>query len=347
MFANQVEPFVMVVDSRNSALDLVARQRSKILDIEICYATDFMSPDFLLDYLLASKKTRILFAWRGALREALEVSSSINRYKALLEVKTVHMLIPDLLGTNPKFLASEARLVNVTHGYWVTSNELRRIYSLLFPQKIPTGVLHDIPDTTLILRIRDMKLGRSGIIWVGNSLWGSNYGYVDHKGYEEVVKPLLGRKIPFTPFRIRDSSIGRVPNAQVLHEIAESEILIQASLHEGTGLPLLEALGVGTVPITSDVGIASEVLTGELKHLIVERSADSFEQKIRELDASTHQLSILCFSAFDFYVEKACRETIRWDRHETTFDESGENFLVAAKIRLIWIYRFLRSMRNR
>jgi hypothetical protein len=344
---NRIEPFVMVVDSRNSALDLVARERSKMLDIEICYATDFVSPNVLLDYLLASDKTRILFAWRGALREALEVRSSAKRYKELLEVKTVHMLVPDLLGTNPEFLTSEARLVNITHGYWVTSNELRRIYALLFPQKIPTGVLHDIPDTTLILRIRDMKLRRSGIIWVGNSRWGSNYGYVDHKGYEEVVKPLLRKNIPLTPFRIRDSSVGRAPNAQVLVEIAESEILIQASLHEGTGLPLLEALGVGTVPITSDVGIANEVLTGELKHLIVERSADSFEQKIRELGASAHHLSNLCFSAYDFYVENARREIINWDRRETTFDEYERNFLVAAKMRLIWIYRFLRSKRNR
>jgi glycosyltransferase involved in cell wall biosynthesis len=257
------------------------------------------------------------------------------------------MLVPDLLGTNPEFLTSEARLVNITHGYWVTSNELLRIYMLLFPQKIPTGVLHDIPDVTLILRIRDMKLRRSGIIWVGNSRWGSNYGYMDHKGYEEVVKPLLGRNIPLTPFRIRDSSKGRTPNEQVLREIAESEILIQASLHEGTGLPLLEALGVGTVPITSDVGIANEVLTGELKHLIIERSADSFEQKIRELGASAHHLSNLCFSAFDFYIEKASRETIKWDRRETRFDKYRSNFLVAAKIRLIWIYRFLLSKRNR
>jgi hypothetical protein len=257
------------------------------------------------------------------------------------------MLVPDLLGTSPEFLTSEARLVNVTHGYWVTSNELQRIYTLLFPQKIPTGVLHDIPDITSILRIRDMDLRRSGIIWVGNSRWGSNYGYVDHKGYEEVVKPLFRKNIPLTPVRIRDSSTGKVPNAHVLLEIAESEILIQASLHEGTGLPLLEALGVGTVPITSDVGIANEVLTGELKQLIVERSADSFEQKIRELGASTNHLSKLCLSAFDSYVEKARRETIKWDHRETTFDKDERNILVSAKIRLIWIYRFLRLKRNR
>jgi glycosyltransferase involved in cell wall biosynthesis len=192
-----------------------------------------------------------------------------------------------------------------------------------------------------------MKLGRSGLIWVGNSLWGSNYGYVDHKGFAEIVQPLLKRNLPFIPFRIRDSSTNRAPNEKVLREIAKSEILIQTSAHEGTGLPLLEALGVGTVPITSDVGIASEVLTGELKHLIVERSTDSFERKILELGASTEQLSNLCISAFDFYIEKVSGETIKWDRRDPTFDESEGNFFLAAKVRFIWIYRFLRSKRNR
>ena len=94
------ETFVIVVDNRTSALALVASQRSKMLASEICYASDFKSPNSLLDYLLASDKTRILFAWRGAIREALAIKSSTRRYKLLLDSKTVHMLVPDLLGTN-------------------------------------------------------------------------------------------------------------------------------------------------------------------------------------------------------------------------------------------------------
>jgi hypothetical protein len=343
----QVEPFVIVVDNRNSALSLVAAQRSKIASSEICYASDFKNPNSLLNYLLASDRTRILFAWRGALREALEIASSTRRYRQLLDAKTIHMLVPDLLGANPEFLTSEARLVSITHGYWVTSNELLRIYTLLFPLRIPTGVLHDMPDVTLIRRTREMNLKRCGIIWVGNSHWGSNYGYVDHKGFAEVVRPLLKRNLPFTPFRIRDSSVSRASNEQVLREIAESEILIQASAHEGTGLPLLEALGVGTIPITSDVGIAREVLTGELEHLIVERSSDSFEQKIRELGTSSDQMSNLCISSFDFYIEKVSNETINWDQRETTLDEFKTNFLVAVKVNLVWLYRYYRSRSNR
>lgn len=341
------ETFVIVVDNRNSALALVASQRSKMLASEICYASDFKSPNSLLDYLLASDKTRILFAWRGAIREALAIKSSTRRYKLLLDSKTVHMLVPDLLGTNQEFLTSEGMLVNLTHGYWVTSFELKGIYARLFPSRIPSGILHDMPDISLILRIREMKLRRSGIIWVGNSRWGSNYGYVDHKGYVEVVQPLLTRKLPFKPFRVRDSSVNRISNDQVVREIAESEVLIQTSAHEGTGLPLLEALGVGTIPITSDVGIAREVLTGRLEHLIIDRSANSFELKIREIGTSTPELANLCISAFDVFAEKISGETVEWNRREIQFGTISGDFLTASKMRLVWLYRYYRSKRSR
>jgi glycosyltransferase involved in cell wall biosynthesis len=192
-----------------------------------------------------------------------------------------------------------------------------------------------------------MKLKRSGIIWVGNSRWGSNYGYVDHKGYTEVVQPLLKRRLPLDPFRIRDSFIRRIPNDQVLREIAESEILIQASAHEGTGLPLLEALGVGTIPITSDVGIAREVLTGYLEHLIVERNVNSFEHKIKEISTQSIELSDLCISAFDSFTEKIGAETIEWDRREINFSALDEKFSFAWRMRLIWLRRFYRSRWNR
>jgi hypothetical protein len=338
-----IEPFIIVVDNRHSALALVAKQRSKILPSEVCYASDFRSPTSLLNYLQASDKKKILFAWRGALRESLLDPNSIRKYKKLIVSKTVHMLVPDLLGTKPEYSISETLMVNVTHGYWVTSQELKAVYTRLYPLRVPSGVLHDIPDISSILKIREMKLNRSGIVWVGNSQWGSNHGYVDHKGYAEVVQRLSRSDLPFNPFKIRDSSINRIPNGKVLLEIAESEILIQASAHEGTGLPLLEALGVGTIPITTDVGIAREVLTGQLEQLIVERSASSFERKIRELGESVSDLSQLCITTFDLFMEKIEVEAIDWHVREVTFDNLDRESFASFRIKLIWLYRFYRA----
>jgi glycosyltransferase involved in cell wall biosynthesis len=345
--SRKLESFVMVVDNRNSALALVAKQRSQIFDSEICYASDFVSPNALLNFLLASEKPKILFAWRGALRETLVSARSTKRYNKLLELKTVHMLVPDLLGIDPKYLISEARLVNMTHGYWVTSQELRALYTKHFPSRIPSGVLHDIPDISLILEIRKTKLSRSGIIWVGNTQWGTNHGYFDHKGYVKIVQPLSKMRLPFSPFRIRDSHTNRTPNDQLLHEIAESEILIQASTHEGTGLPLLEALGVGTVPITTDVGIAREVLEGKLEQLITERDVESFKRGIERVETDLRELSFLCSSAFDKFIDRIRGEVIEWDRRGIEVNTSDENFLFVWKIRLIWLYRFFQMRRMR
>jgi glycosyltransferase involved in cell wall biosynthesis len=133
----------------------------------------------------------------------------------------------------------------------------------------------------------------------------------------------------------------------VLREIAESEILIQASAHEGTGLPLLEAMGVGTIPITSDVGIAREVLIDGLQHLIVKRNANDFEQKIIDLAASRDGLSNLCISTFDLFIKKVSGETIEWERRKTDFGKLEEKDVIPLKMRLIWLYRFYRSRWNR
>jgi glycosyltransferase involved in cell wall biosynthesis len=140
--------------------------------------------------------------------------------------------------------------------------------------------------------------------------------------------------------------VNRTPNELVLQKIAESEILIQASVHEGTGLPLLEAIGVGTIPITSDVGIASEVLTGDLEHLIVDRKEESFEFKIRQVLDSTSDLSSLCISAFDEFIKKIAGEKITWERRETHLAQVKVHLVNAFKVRFIWIYRYFRSKKG-
>jgi glycosyltransferase involved in cell wall biosynthesis len=196
------------------------------------------------------------------------------------------------------------------------------------------------------MKIRALNLSRDGIIWVGNSKWGSNYGFVDHKGFCEIVKPLKKEFTSICPFWLIDSSTTRTPNEEVLGKIAESEILIQASAHEGTGLPLLEAMGVGTIPITTDVGIAREILVGDLEHLIVERDKESFEIAISQVREAFLDLSNLCMSVFDAFIEKIAGERITWERRETRLTHVRGHSHSALKIRIIWIYRYFRSKQD-
>lgn len=341
-----MDKFIIIVDNHKSALATVAQQRQKFHDSEIVYASDFQSPTKLLNYIndLACKK--IVFAWRGALREALMSSTSTSIYKNMLASKTVHLLIPDLVGLQPQNQKSELSLINSAHGYWVTSEELLHGYKKLFPEKIPLGIYHDLPDIEMIMKIRNQNLKDGKVIWVGNSKWGSNFGFVDHKGFNEIVKPLSRRLSIGEKFRIVDSANTRIKNSEVLDAISRSCFLIQTSVHEGTGLPLLEALGVGTVPITSKVGIAQEVLTGKLTNLIVERNVESFYLKLQELEKAGEDLSKSCCDAFDKYISKVQNEKLKWERGDIVFASDRSRLIDAFKLRFKWLIRHLRESRS-
>ena len=153
-----MDKFIIIVDNHKSALATVARQRQKFHDSEIVYASDFHSPTKLLNYINDSACSKIIFAWRGALREALMSCSSTSIYRNILASKTVHLLIPDLVGLQPQNQESELRLINSAHGYWVTSKELLHEYRKLFPSNLPLGVYHDLPDIEKIMKIRNQNL---------------------------------------------------------------------------------------------------------------------------------------------------------------------------------------------
>ena len=341
-----MDKFIIVVDNHSSALATVARQRQKLNDSEIVYASDFRSPSSLLKFIDDSTNERVIFAWRGALREALMLDKSTRIYKDILLSKTVHLLIPDLVGLQPQNHKSELRLINSTHGYWVTSNELFQEYRQLFPANLPLGVYHDLPDIETILRIRNQNTKDREIVWVGNSKWGSNYGFIDHKGFNEIVLPLALRLNIGEKFRIIDSAESRMKNAEVLEAISRSYFLIQTSVHEGTGLPLLEALGVGTLPITTKVGIAQEVLTGEFTNLIVARDVESFHRKLRALGTPGQDLSKACCDLFDNYIAKVLDEKLIWERGAIAMDTNPFNLIDAMKIRFKWFIRYLRESRG-
>jgi hypothetical protein len=338
-----MDKFIIVVDNANSALATVAKQRQRFHECEVVFACDFDSPIKLLEYIIQSPPIRVLFAWRGALREAIMCKKSQELYFQLSESKTVHLLIPDLLGLHPLNQISEYQLLKTVHGYWVTSFELFHKYSEVFPSRVPLGVLHDLPNVEEILKVREMTLEQTGIVWVGNSKWGSNFGFVDHKGFSEIVKPLSRMFTRDFPFRIIDSASSRLKNLSVLMEIRKSRILIQTSENEGTGLPVLEALGVGTVPVTTKVGIAEEILSGEFSSLIVSKSVSDFYSKIMELGEPSEDFSRSCISLFDAYVFRVASEQIEWTRGAVEFTNDTYSWFVRAETRLKWLIRFFRE----
>jgi glycosyltransferase involved in cell wall biosynthesis len=200
--------------------------------------------------------------------------------------------------------------LNYADYYLVTSRELFYEYKTVFPESPPRGLYRDFPDVALIQEFRSMQKSEKPIdvIWVGNSRWGIHHGIEDHKGLHEIVIPLENRFEGSLKFEYIDSAKLRIPHRNVLELIQASRILIQTSKSEGTGLPLLEAAGLGTIVLTTKVGISEDFLNGNLREFIVLRDVESFHSAITHVIDNTAELGMQLMSRFDEYVEE-----IRYD----------------------------------
>ena len=217
---------------------------------------------------------------------------SRKAYNALRKLDTKPLfgvLIADYLGRNPLFRSKEILLLNAVDFYFVTCKDLAETYADDSYKAIYSGLLYDFPNiekTRVSIESENLAKGISKIVWIGNSKWGKRQGYTDHKGFEFVVRPLfdlLKENYPNIELKVFDSAFHRHSNSEILKELGPSTILIQSSNSEGTGLPLLEALAMGSTPITTRVGIANEILGGKYESLIVERDFHDFFTKCEEI----------------------------------------------------------------
>jgi len=337
---------VMVVDSPQSALATVAKERSRTMKCDVVFATDFNSPSALIRFLIHEEYKQVLFNWRGLLKEGSKTFFFRKEYSKLITQASVHALIPDYLGLNPRFISEEELLLNSVHGYWVTCKDLETKYYEQFPYKIPNGVLHDLPDVEEIRELRGISLTSEGIIWVGNSKWGERYGYKDLKGFQDIVTPLkqkIGSNRPNLKFKVFDSALKRVDNKRILREIAESRVLVQASESEGTGLPILEALGLGVIPVTTNVGVAPELLINDFAQFMVHRNPIAFYAGVTAALSVKKDFSQTCAKIFDNYIDEVEAENIQWVRSEIQLHWENPKPLDSIRICLIWLIRMRRA----
>jgi glycosyltransferase involved in cell wall biosynthesis len=344
-----IKDFLIISDSKNSAISTSSRQWKKILGGEIVYCTDFYSPIQLLKAVGKKKPNTILFAWRGALSEILKDSNSTNYFNQNLSSSRVLFSVPDHMGL--KFRSREIELLNFADGATVVSEKLFVEYSKMCRGETPILVLRDLPDLDLIKKTnQSIDLKKNQVIWVGNSRWGEKLGYFDHKGYKRFIKPIFLRLKKIDPGLetvVIDRGKNFIPLDQTLEEIRLSKFLFQFSDSEGTGMPIIEACGLGTIPITTDVGIAREILSGGLENLIV-KNTDEALKRFSEL--KNQEMKEALMNSYNDYVEacKASINSIKFDRlsiratrrHNYVIES---NLKMSFKVRLRWIYRYLRN----
>ena len=343
---------IIVADIEHSALSISALSRSSFEDATVIHAIDFLTPKSLLNELIARKPRIVLFSWRQALIDMLNFCSP-EELKSLRKETTLAVLIPDHLGVSTKLRNEESNLLKYVDYYMVTSAILFELYSNLTDTPKPIAILHDIPNINLIRLVRadNQKMKTSQATWVGNSKWGINQGFTDHKGFTTVIQPLMRHfesHLGCTKIQVIDSAMGGKSNIDVLRTIRNSSFLLQCSTSEGTGLPVLEALGLGVTPITTDVGVAREVL-GNHSNLIVSRNPERFHELIHEelLNPTLNEESAI--QIFEDFISSISKESIPRNFSKTQNISWWPRSRFKSKIRLlaIWAFRYVRSLLKR
>ena len=340
----------IVVDRLDSALGIAANRRAKIVNADVIGIVNFRSPKHFFEFLELKEYDFMVFSWRRGLLEAMS-SNGFRNFIARNRHKTkIGLVIADYLGLEKRYLDQERSLINYVDGYWTTNHDLFAKYSHIQGVQNPIGVLHDIPDFESIERIRNRTIKKRKIIWVGNSNWGVNYGFHDYKGFHEIIEPVFEkakRTLKNYEFCIIDSKKNPMNNLEVLMHIAESKIILQASVNEGTGLPLLEGLGLGTIPISTDVGVASELLTGNFKQLLVARNFLDFEEKILEIVNEDSEKFNKINEMFDYHISKIVKESMKFIPVTKNDQYAGnKNLSNYLKNLLLWNYRYYKSRKS-
>jgi hypothetical protein len=337
---------VVVVDSLKSALGYSALARQKHENSVILATNQFASPSSLVRAIELSKPAVVLFAFRNALLEALSIDSSFRRIRDLHKTATIGFLVPDYLEMEDDVFQISHKLIESVDFLLATNLDLEAKYKKLYGNVCHVAAYHDLVDVNWIRTHRCIEgILPQQIIWVGNSLWGKRQGKIDHKGLQEIVTPIRQlHTLKDFSFKIIDSSINKKSHHEVLSEIGKSSILLHPSKSEGTGLPILEASLLGCFPITTNVGIANELLGKDFNFLIVERDIQKSEQAIyMALEMDNRQREKLIRTAEEFLNRITC-ERIPTDlvSKDTTLQihlSKFEQFSVLMK----WVYRFYKN----
>ena len=184
--------------------------------------------------------------------------------------------------------------------YYVSSKILYDIYNKLIIGKKPSAIITDGYDPTLFypknLERFDNISNREIVIgWVGNSKWGDEKE--DLKGLHTIIKPAIN-ELKKEGFKIKefyaDRNVKMISHDKMVDYYSQIDVLLCASVSEGTPNPVLEAMACGVPIITTNVGIVSEALgIKQKKYIIKQRTKDALKKAIKDLIISNSTIKEL------------------------------------------------------
>lgn len=332
-----------IVDKKNSAIHTAASARVDLSGGEIFIANEYISPWHLLKSINEKEGGIIIFCWRKVLADILSSKKTVVLYNSLKNKFNFVFLIPDHVGLSTTFENFELMMIKASDYYVVTSKLLFDEYSSKYPAQPPKLIFHDLPDLKLIEETRRITPRKNNtkikIIWVGNSKWGHRQGFNDHKGFKSVLEPFMSEIAKHgycCDIKVIDSAKEYISPLKVLEFIRNSDILLQTSKNEGTGLTVLEALGLGTNVFSSKVGIAPELL--DENHLLQSLNAEDMHSKVHTLGYKKNEDDL--YQKFYEHTSKSKEETlVLYKAHKIL----PSRFVYKQRIllKLYWAYRYI------
>lgn len=297
----------IIADIPNWSFDIIAQLLKKELsykfDIDIFYCVNEFNKD-LFSILEKTKQYDVIhFLARKLLmqfedeefRNKVEKSGYIYEEYMGQVVKKITTCVYDHLAINDHVVDYTKIYRLYSKEYIVCSKKLDEIYSNISNCPKPWAEIRDTIDTNLFIPENLERFEKQNIInrpliigWVGNSKWNrKSENDVDYKGLKTILEVAI-RELQQEGYEIISHYADvndRYRNSYEMQKYySEIDIYICVSLIEGTPRPLLEAMSCGVPIITTDVGVANEVLGKMQKEYILpQRTVDELKEKIKYL----------------------------------------------------------------
>lgn len=300
----KIKTIGLVVDTPNWAFANIARQIKIGLEAEGDFEVRIVALERFdnnpAKVLIALRDCDLVhFFWREAIRNlnaapwvaylsqlGLTFKEFEIRYLSNMKLTTS---VYDHLFSSKEDLSRRASFFASIDGYTVSSGKLREIYSAHVGLAKPAAVIPDGVNLELFQPIDTQRfedpIARKPVIgWVGNSEWGGNG---DHKGLETVIKPalkLLEKSGITTVSKFADRKTGFIAQEEMPEYYASIDVLVCASLNEGTPNPVLEAMACGVPVVTTDVGVVRDAFgTLQQNYILGSRTPEALAQNLEQL----------------------------------------------------------------
>lgn len=327
---------IFVVDIRAWAFEQIAMnlasQLSHKFDVHILYWEDYNSAASVIKQINLIDPIIVHFFYREHL--GLIIRSSDHKQTSMIDfcsrVITTH--IPDYLFSDEVSLISRKDIFNFVDAYFVTNSNLYQLYTEAQHIPPPSSVIFDWPRLTPASQNDKMSDKVIRIIWSGNSKWGEYAGYKDYKGLRSIIEPTIEKvQQIYSDFEFIciDSACSKQPHSVVMRAMEQAHVVLIASEEEGTPLTLLEAMANGCAVITTEVGIAREVLGVKQQRFIVDRSVAAFVAALETLLQDRVILRECGRENIISYQQSFINEGALLDRWLHFFEAASENYKCA------------------